>query len=472
MLMIFKTALINRKVAMDLIKVKNLVDVNEGEVSREIFFSPEVYRGELEKIFTKAWLFVGHESQVREAGDFFVSRMGGESVILVRDKAGEIHVFLNSCRHRGMKVCRYESGNTSLFTCPYHSWTYSTDGKLRGVPLYKSLYEGKLDKEKWSLIEVAKVENYKGSIWATWDPDAPDFLSYLGDAKEHLDLALDCRDGRSGGSEVVGVHKWVFPSNWKYAAENFLGDSYHNPSHRSVDLIGIGPSAQHGQKGRRDNEFDFATHVWISFPEGHGVHSAVQPEGQEYIEQFKNDPEIEEYFRSCYEKRRERMGERSRLRPFVGTIFPNTSFHGTQPRSLFVWHPHSPTETEGWRFFLVDADAPEKVKQFLRHYYMRYSGPAGMTEQDDLENWLYATQASQGTVARRYPFNYQQSMGAAEINPTVHGLTVHGAVSTQMSEHMARGYYNRWSDYMENKNWNELLGKSDPMFSDGESEDE
>lgn len=107
---------------------------------------------------------------------------------------------------------------------------------------------------------------------------------------------------------MVGVHKWIFPANWKYAAENFLGDTYHNPSHRSVDLIGIGPSAEQGVKGRRDNELEFSKHVWVSFPHGHGVHSAVMPEGREYVEQFKNDPEIEEYFRSCFEKRKAAKG--------------------------------------------------------------------------------------------------------------------------------------------------------------------
>lgn len=442
-------------------RADGLIDMERGTVSREIFVSESVYRQELETLFTRAWLFVGHESQVPNPGDFFTSRMGEESVILVRDKAGELHVFLNSCRHRGMKVCRYESGNTSLFTCPYHSWTYTTDGKIRGIPLYKALYEGTLDREQWSLIEVAKLANYKGTIWATWDPEAPDFETYLGDAKLHLDQALDCRDGRPGGSEVIGIHKWVFPANWKYAAENFLGDTYHNPSHRSVDLIGIGPSARHGVKGRRDNELEHAEHVWISFPAGHGVHSAVQPENDPYIEQFKNDPEIEAYFRHCHEERKRRLGDESRMLPFVGTLFPNTSYHGRQPRGLCAWHPHSATETEAWRFFLVDADAPASVKDFMRHYYMRYSGPAGMTEQDDLENWLYATRASTGTIARRYAFNYQQSMNAARRDPVVNGLTVRGEVSTQISEHMARGFYRRWADYLDNASWDALLGRED-----------
>ena len=91
-------------------------------------------------MFARSWLFVGHESQIPNPGDFFVSSMGEESVILCRDRAGEIHVFLNSCRHRGMKVCRYDEGSTAVFTCPYHGWSYSTDGKLVGVPYFREAY--------------------------------------------------------------------------------------------------------------------------------------------------------------------------------------------------------------------------------------------------------------------------------------------------------------------------------------------
>ena len=73
-----------------------------------------------------------------------------------------------------MKVCRYESGNTSFFVCPYHSWSYTTDGKLQGVPLYRMLYEGHLDRADWSLIEVpSNCRIYKSTVWASWDPEAP-----------------------------------------------------------------------------------------------------------------------------------------------------------------------------------------------------------------------------------------------------------------------------------------------------------
>ncbi len=117
-----------------------LVDLSQGQISREIFVNEAIYAQEQERLFARAWLFVGHESQIPNPGDFFVSGMGEESVILCRDRAGEIHVFLNSCRHRGMKVCRYDEGNTPVFTCPYHGWSYGTDGKLVGVPYFREAY--------------------------------------------------------------------------------------------------------------------------------------------------------------------------------------------------------------------------------------------------------------------------------------------------------------------------------------------
>ena len=89
-----------------------LVDLAAGRISREIFVNEEIYRQELERVFARSWLFVGHESQIPKPGDFFASSMGEESVILCRDRAGQVHVFLNSCRHRGMKVCRISTSST------------------------------------------------------------------------------------------------------------------------------------------------------------------------------------------------------------------------------------------------------------------------------------------------------------------------------------------------------------------------
>ncbi|MGD9921075.1 MAG: aromatic ring-hydroxylating dioxygenase subunit alpha [Pseudorhodoplanes sp.] len=138
--------------------ISELVRADDGIVSRQIFASHELFQQELERIFSRAWLFVGHESLVPKPDDYFVSRMGTESVILTRDRQNRIHVLLNSCAHRGMKLCRYDNGNTRAFTCPYHGWSFSTDGDLVevpgglvGVPGIDTYYRRELDKKAWGL---------------------------------------------------------------------------------------------------------------------------------------------------------------------------------------------------------------------------------------------------------------------------------------------------------------------------------
>jgi nitrite reductase/ring-hydroxylating ferredoxin subunit len=421
----------------------SLVDVKRGVVSRELFVNEEIYAQEQERIFARSWLFVGHESQIPRPGDYFVSGMGEESVILARDQGQKIHVFLNTCRHRGMKVCRYDEGNTAVFTCPYHGWSYATDGRLVGVPLFKESYQQQLDKSEWGLVEVPQWTNYKGTIWANWDAGAPSFLDALGGMKTYLDTVLDCRDGREGGSEVLGgVQKWLMPSNWKFAAENFAGDAYHNISHRSVDLVGIGPS---GSQRRDTSERASAQRLGASFPElGHGATSFLQLEDVPYTPGYQNTPLVEEYFRYCDEERKRRLGKGARLLGLVGNVFPNMAYLARQPRSIAVWHPRGALKTEAWRWFLVDADAPAEVKDVLRRYFLRYSGPAGMTEQDDMENWNYATMASKGVIARRYPYNYQ--MGLGQEYGTYDSP---GVLTDRIAEQNQRGFYQHWAARME-----------------------
>jgi phenylpropionate dioxygenase-like ring-hydroxylating dioxygenase large terminal subunit len=437
----------------------DLVDMATGRVSREIFVNEDIYQQELERIFTRAWLFVGHESQIPKPGDYFATCMGEESVLLCRDREEKIHVFLNSCRHRGMKVCRYDEGNTPVFTCPYHGWSYAADGKLVGVPYFKEAYHSKLDKSQWGLVEVAQLCNYKGTIWATWDASAPPFLEYLGDFKLYLDLSLDAWDGREGGTEVLGgIQKWLIPCNWKFPAENFSGDSYHNISHRSVDLVGIGPSGA----GRRDTqERLMARRLQICFPErGHQTGVYLLPKDQPTPLAYQHSPAVSEYFRHCEEERRRRRGEWGRLTGSPGEIFPNTALHPRQPRTFAVWHPRSAHQTEVWRWYLVDQEAPPEVKDFLRQYYIRYSGPGGLTEQDDMENWNYAHAASRGTIARRYPYSYEQGMGFEVQNFAWEGLKLPGVVmditEAKSSEHNLRNLYRRWAAFMEAESWDEL----------------
>ncbi len=427
-----------------------IVDVDAGAISREIFVNEDIYQQEQEQVFAQAWLFVGHESQITKPGDYFVSSMGEESVILCRDRQNEIHVFLNSCAHRGMKVCRYDEGNTPVFSCPYHGWSYATDGKLVEVPYFKDAYKETLDKSKWGLINVPQLYNYKGSIWANWDKKAPPFLDYLGGMKMFLDLALDGRDGREGRSEILsGVQKWTMPSNWKFAAENFAGDNYHNISHRSVDMVGIGPSG----RGRRDNDESLAgRRLNVSFPDlGHAAVFDMLPDNLPQVATYTDTQVVEEYFREQEAKRRASLGDRPNLIGMVGTVFPNMSYLARQPRSIAMWHPRGPHMTEAWRWFLINKDTPDEVKEVLRHYYIRYSGPGGMTEQDDMENWNYAHKASKGVIARRRPYNYEMGIGYIEEDTGLPGVVTEG-----ICEENARGFYRRWAAMMDAKDWDDL----------------
>jgi hypothetical protein len=106
-----------------------------------------------------------------------------------------------------------------------------------------------------------------------------------------------------------------------------------------------------------------------------------------------------------------------------------------------------------WRVYFVDKDAPTEARDFLRRYYMRYSGPGGMTEQDDMENWAYASHASEGTIARRYPYHYKSGLGAGAEHPVVPGLVTDEPITSEQNPRML---YQRWADFMDASSWAEL----------------
>jgi Rieske 2Fe-2S family protein len=98
------------------------------------FVSPEIFTEEQKKIFSEQWVLVGHQSQIPRSGDYFISEVAGENLIVVRDQRSTIRAFYNVCRHRGTRLREEKSGHASVIQCPYHAWTYALDGRLLGAP--------------------------------------------------------------------------------------------------------------------------------------------------------------------------------------------------------------------------------------------------------------------------------------------------------------------------------------------------
>ena len=431
-----------------------------GKVDRELYVNEEVYQQELEQIFARCWLFIGHESQVPNPGDFVISRMGEEEVIVVRDRKDKrIRVFLNTCRHRGEKVCRYDDGNTLVFTCPFHGWSYDTDGRLVGVAYFKDAYNEALDKSKLGLHEVAQFRNYYGSLWATWDRKAPSFEDYVGPYASSIQHCMEASDGEDNGVEIFSpVLKWNIPTNWKVPAFTSSTDPSHAAmTHRSVDVAAIGPQGDRDPTGDRSPlraPFPSKSYVVGSHLLGHGGGYTFyeQPGVPEYRDTWL-EPGVDDYYRAANERKAEKY--KDKIMPGRGhggghfCIFPNIVLDHWRIRP---WHPNGVGSTQSFRLYPVDKKAPKHVKDAQRHYVMRYNGPVGVTESDDMENWNYVYPASRGTIARRLPYDFQSAIGRETHDPRLPGF----ALSQGKSEESHRARFSRWLAFMEAGSWDDL----------------
>jgi ethylbenzene dioxygenase alpha subunit len=430
--------------------VASLIDTSTGRQSRSIYSSDAVYRQELERVFGRCWLFLAHISQIPRPNDFFRTYMGEDDVIVIRQKDGAVKAFLNTCTHRGNRICRADRGNARSFTCNYHGWSFAPDGALAGVPLENEAYFGELDRSKFGLVPVAQVAEYKGLIFGCFDPAAPSLDDYLGDAKFYLDVWLDALPG---GTALVGeTQKMVLNTNWKLPVENVCGDGYHlGWAHagammavQSMDLSGLSVGNSSANLDGGLSVAGLNGHMALTSLDGVSGY-AFYPEPKPMLDYLEaNRPTVTERLGKT-------RGEQLWGSQINITIFPNLQF--LPGLNWFrVYHPKGPGQIEQWTWAMVENDMPENIKATILDNQCLTFGLAGLFDNDDGDNLAACTEQSRGWRTAQMDVYTNMALGRSGAREGFPGDIAAGLVS----EHNQRYFYRRWQEHMQASSWSDV----------------
>lgn len=420
----------------------------------DIYWDPAIYAREMEAIFGSAWLFVGHDSMLPRPGDFMSNYMGNDPVIVVRDRAGAVRVYLNRCRHRGNKVCLYDSGTAKSFRCAYHGWTYSLTGELSGVPLLDKSYDEDFPRDDLGLVAVPRVAAYRGMIFATWKTEGPSLDEFLGeDLRWYLDTFVF--DDPAGLEVLPGRHRYVVPANWKLLAENFGGDMYHFAStHASVMMLGRQRQSARLRTAQNSSDVYYSLECLGAGGAPHGLLQLALGDGAHETDRLRAEGVSSEAVAWIEERHRRRarlLGDKLRSRPsgvHTGTIWPNLSLNGfgtaLYARTLLLWQPRGPEETDVWQWGFVERSAPPEVKEIMAFNLTQGQAAAGMVAPDDVDNFQRMRDVLHTAKAGKLAFNYD--LGGKETESLLPDLP--GRIMPQMTEQYHRSFYRHWTALM------------------------
>lgn len=356
-------------------------------VHRSAMTSSSIMELEREHIFDRCWLYVGHDTEVPEPGDYRRRTVAGRPLILVRGHDGSIRVFLNTCLHRGALVCREDRGNSDGFTCFYHGWSYSNSGKLIGIPDPAGYSEKFISTER-SLMEPPHVESYRGMYFVNFGSHVPSLKEYLGDAREMIDLTFDSAEPLGGWAIVDGSGKFDVRANWKLLVENSVDNYHFRTIHRTyTDYL----SNRREQLGAPRPNVDRITNSrGLAFNNGH-VAMLTQSVGRTIANPStlwseKAVAEVnrlrDELAKRFGEARGHSMADNSRFL----LIFPNVAFHDTQSgfRIRQMW-PIAPDRMEVTQWEFAPRQERGEVSAYRREGSVMFQGAGGFGTPDDIE---------------------------------------------------------------------------------------
>ena len=353
-------------------------DRHRFRVHRSTMTSPEIFAAERDKIFNHSWLYVGHESEVVNPGDFVRRPVAGRQLFMVRGaKSGRVNVFHNTCTHRGAMICRQKSGTSKAFPCFYHAWSFDSEGDLKGVP-DRDGYGEKLDFAALGL-RSPRVEIYRGFVFCTFDPDLTDLVNYLAGAREYLDLIIDSADGEM---EIVkGTNEYCISANWKLLCENSI-DGYHASTVHDTYfkyLVALGTDLQGGVQGTSHD-----------LGNGHAVLEYDAPWGRPIA---RWEPLFGEHAREEItalraqlvakhgEDRATRMADTNRNM----LIFPNLVVNDIMAVTVRTFMPSAPDQMDVTAWELAPRGELASLRQRRLDSYLTFLGPAGFATPDDVE---------------------------------------------------------------------------------------
>jgi phenylpropionate dioxygenase-like ring-hydroxylating dioxygenase large terminal subunit len=369
--------------------------VQPGRVHRRIYSDPDVFALELERIFGSAWIYVGHESQIKAPGDFFATRIGRKPLLLVRDAEGKIQLLHNQCAHRGSMAVASEAGHSSELRCCYHGWTYHLDGRLKAAPLLHG-YPPHFDPKspELGMRRVPRVASYRGFVFGSLAQEGPSLEDFLGYMTTSFDDMVD-RAPDDALEAAGGVFKHTFKGNWKLYLENLCDAAHPLFTHQSsidaaqqqsddVHSDGSGEIAirQMRQNGAPYSFWEANVGIW-AYPNGHSFLGDYHDDAK--LVAALKDPTFQDYIAAMEAKRgKEQARKILETRRWNSNVYPNLSFM-SQFQQLRVVHPISVNETVVHTYSFRLCGAPARMFENTIGFANIVNGAGSLVLTDDLE---------------------------------------------------------------------------------------